>query len=285
MELTGKYSVVYVGKALSQFIQKADLTLCSGSIKFNISKFICLNKRKHILANTLLRIMYIYVHINNLYSNDLSIEMFSDNLFIKCFNGEISSINYSSDNTTMINMNKAVNLKFISKKINTFEAIKIYNKNFNHLNFLPKNLNELMKLNRKFLVVKFTDDDSMATYIPKEEVDELINQNHLIKEIFSVLRNTSMLIKRLDDFGRLRAGLPAIKIDDIKRVNLVEFIKIAIELDKNLLINELRKDENINFLYTIIKSDFELVSDCLKLINPRCNNSLINKFLSSSMAI
>lgn len=35
MNLRGKYSVVSVGKALSQFIKKADLTLCSGSIKFN----------------------------------------------------------------------------------------------------------------------------------------------------------------------------------------------------------------------------------------------------------
>jgi len=234
MELKGKYSVVSVGKALSQLIKKADLTLCCGSIKFNFSKFICLDRRKHILANTLLRINYLYVHINNLFSNNFSIETFMDDLLNECFAMEIPALNFPSDNINMISMNEAVNLKLIPKKINTFEAIKIYNKNFDHSNLLPKNLNDLMKLNRVLLKIKFINDDSTATYISEDEVEQLTNQNYLIKEIFIVLRNTATFMKRIDNFGRLRVGLPAIKIDDIQKVNLVEFIKIAIKLDKNL---------------------------------------------------
>lgn len=273
MELIKKYSVVSVGKALSYFIKKADLTLCSGSIELNFSKFICLNKRNHILAHTLLRIIYVYVYINDLYSSDFSIETFADDLFKKCFAMNISAENYYRDNTRIITMNQAVNLELILKEINTFETIKTHNVNFDSSNLLPKNLNALMNLNSLPLKVKFDNDDSKATYISKDEVDQLINQDFLIQEIFRVLRNTSTFMKRLVNFERLRNGLPIIKIDEIKKVNLVEFIKIAIELNKNLIINELRKNENINLLYLIIKSDFELVSDCLKIIDPRCNNN------------
>ena len=273
MELIGKYSVVTVGKALSHFIKKADLTLYSGSIKFNFAKFICLNKRKHILANSLLRIIYVYVHINNLFSNDLSIETLVDDLSNECFNAKISVKNYYRDNMRVITMDQAVNLGLITKKINTFEAIKLHNENFDPTNLLPKNLNALFNLNSYPLKIKFDNDNSKDTYISKDEVEQLTNQNYLIKEIFFVLRNTQTFIKRLDNFERLRNGLSMIKIDEIKKVNLVEFIETAIILDKNLIINELRKDESINLLYAIIKSDFELVFDCLKKIDPRCNNN------------
>lgn len=273
MELKGKYAVVSVGKALSHFIKKADLTLFSGSIKFNFAKFICLNKRKHILANTLLRIIYVYVSINDLYSSDFSIETFSDDLFKECFAMKIPAKNYYRDNTRIITMDQAVNLELIPKEINTFEAIKIHNENFDHSNLLPKNLNALMNLNSCPLKIKFINDDSIATYISEDEVNQLTNQNYLIYEIFMVLRNIPTFIKRLVNFERLRNGLSIIKIDNVEKVNLVEFIETAILLDKNLVINELCKTENINLLYAIIKSDFELVSDCLKIIDPRYNNN------------
>lgn len=82
MELKRKYAVVSVGKALSHFIKKAELNLYSGSIKYNLNKFICLNKRKHILEHTLLGIICIYIYTNDLYNNNFSIEILVDNLFI-----------------------------------------------------------------------------------------------------------------------------------------------------------------------------------------------------------
>jgi hypothetical protein len=272
MELKGKYAVVSVGEALAHFIKKADLTLYSGSIKFNFAKFICLNKRNHILENTLLGIICIYIYINDLYNNNFSIEILVDDLFNECFAMEIPAQNYYRNNIKVIMMDQAVNLQLISKKLNTFETIKIHNEKFDYSNSLHENFNDLINLNSYPLKIKFDNDDSEAIYIPKDEKNSLIYQNVLINEIFIVLRNTSTFIKRLDNFKRLSVGSSAIKIDELNKVNLVEFIKIAIKLDKNLLIKEL-KDEKVNLLYAIIKSDFELVSDCLKIINPRCNNN------------
>jgi hypothetical protein len=273
MELKGKYAVISVNEALSKFLNEANLTLYSGSIKLNFDRFVNLNERGHILANTLLRIIYLYVHINNLFSNDFSIEMFTDDLLNECFNGKISAKNYYRDNMRVITMDQAVNLKLIPKEINTFETIKIHNENFDQSNLLPKNLNTLFNLNSYPLKIKLEDDNTMATYIPKDEVKQLIIQKYLVHEIFLTLRNTPTFRKRLENFNRLRAGLPILKIDEIQSVNLIEFIKISIELDTISVIHELRKDESINLLYAIIKSDYDLVCDCLKVIDPRWYNN------------
>ena len=271
MELKGKYSVVSVGEALCQLIKKADLTLSSGSIKFNLSKLICLNKRRT-LANTLLRIIYIYNSANNLFSNDLSIETFTDDLLNECFAMEIPAKNFLVGNK-IFSMDKAIVLKLISKKINTFETIKTYNDKFDRSNLLPRDLNQLMILNSSPLEIKLVDDDSIATYISEDEVERLIKENRLIHQIFVVLRSTSTLRKRLENCKKLSIGLPATKIDQNKKVSLVEFIQVAIEINNNLIINELCKDENVNLLYAIIKSDFDLVSNCLKIVDPRFNNN------------
>ena len=273
MELKGKYAVVSISEALSKFLNKADLTLRCGSIKFNFDRFVNLNERDHILANTLLRIIYLYVHINDLFSNDFSIEMFTDDLLNECFNGKIPAKNYYRDNMRVIIMDQAVNLKLIPKEINTFETIKIHNENFDQSNLLPKNLNALFNLNSYPLKIKLEDDNTMATYIPKDEVKQLIIQNYLVHEIFLTLRNTPTFLKRLDNFNRLRARLPIVKIEEVQSVNLIEFIKIAIELDKGPVIDELQKDDNINLLYAIIKSDYDLVYDCLKITDPRWHNN------------
>jgi len=269
MELDGKYAVVTVSEALLKFLNKADLTLSCGSIKFNFVRFVNLNERGHILANTLLRTIYLYVHINNLFSNDFSIEMFTDGLLDECFNGKIPAKNYYNNNINIISMDQAVNLQLIPKKINTFEVIKIHNEYFDPSNLLPKNLNHLILLNSNLVKIKFIDDNTMATYIPEDEVNRLIIQNYLVHEIFLTLRNTPTFLKRLDNFRRL----PILKIEEIQGVNLIEFIKIAIELDKISVVDELRKNEDINLLYAIIKSDFDLVRDCLKITDPRWHNN------------
>jgi len=273
MDLKGKYAVVSVSEALSKFLNKADLTLSSGSIKFNFARFTNLNERGHILANTLLRAIYLYVHINNLFSNDFSIEIFTDDLLNECFNGNVPAKNYYNNNKKIINMDQAVNLQLIPKKINTFEVIKIHNEYFDPSNLVPKNLNCLITLNSIPLKIKFVDDDTIATYIPEDEVKQLIIQNYLVHEIFLTLRNTPTFFKRIDNFNRLRTGLPILKIEEVQGVNLIEFIKIAIGLDKRPVIDELRKDDNINLLYAIIKSDYDLVCNCLKVIDPRWYNN------------
>lgn len=273
MELKGKYAVVYVGKALCNFIEKADLTLCSGSINFNFSKFISLNEKNHILANTLLRIIYVYVNVNNLFSDDFSIKTFSDNLFNECFNEQISAHIYYIKERHVIMMDQAVNLKLIPKEMNTFQVIKVHNEQFDSSNLLPKNLNNLFNSNSYPLRIKFIDNDDEGVYISPDEISQLTNQNYLIHDIFITLRNTLSCSIRLKNCDRLRLGLPTIKIDNIEKVNLVEFIQTAIKLEKDLIIKELRKDENINLLYAIIKSDVDLMFDCLKIINPRCHNN------------
>lgn len=272
MELQGKYAVAYVGQALYHLIKKENLTLCSGSIKFDFSKLICLNEKRHTLANTLLRIIYIYSMVNNLFSNDFSIETFTDDLLSGCFAMEIPASNFSIEDK-IISMNKAIKLKLIRKKINTFETIKKHNDKFDHANLLPKDLNRLMTFNSIPLKTKRINDDSIGVYISKEEVDQLVLQNILVHQIFIVLRKTQTMRKRLENFERLRMGLSVTKIDQTQKVNLIEFIKIAIVIVNIMILDELRKDENINLLYAIIISDFELVTECLKMVNPRCNNN------------
>lgn len=277
MELTGQFAVMSTGKALSQFIKKADLTLCTGSIKFNLSKLICLNKRSHILHDTLVKIVFcIYCKINDL-SDEFGKIFIPDNLFNECFNGDIPSRWYIVNDRKLIGLGKARKLELITENLNTFDIIKIYDKSFDPKKITSNNLGQFISLNVNRLITKFENDDSMATYISPDEVNRLINQNFLVNEIRAILYNIPINMIRKNQIminaRRLRSNLPALKIDKFEKVNLVEFIKIAIELDKNLLLGELRKDDKINLLYAIIKSDVVMLSNCLKITDPRYNNN------------
>jgi len=231
-------NLLYFGDALQYFFTHAIMNINQDSICINLMDYFHALKSGYALKTTLNTMIHNYIYTNNLEDPNNRLFFTLDDLFIKAFGDDIAADFYGclTDNKRYIkfSIQDAIDIGLISHKLNTFQIIKQ-----KYINF------QLNPLNKHLFIINVNIYNCYHKKLSEVHSDAFISQ--LIDE-FLLASEIYALYKLMNYENRT--------------MNLLTFISLAIDHEKDTCIKFLLNDQWSRLLYAIVIQNYDMISTC-----------------------
>jgi hypothetical protein len=265
----GLYAPVIIGPALQYFFENAIIPVYSGNTLINLMDYFPTLKRGYALKQTILLLLYSYMHVHHLQDLNNPSFMIPDDLFIRAFDSDIPAYYYVSldpdtGSKARFQMQDAIDNYYIPSPMNTFQVIFSYLPQFNPDKFLTSRLLDMRDFNITSMSKIHVDSDLIEVLIDEYAIAEDL------EKIFLIFLEP--LKKAIREQKRGRPVNPEDLI--VEDLTATDIMKISVSHNKIDLLNRLLADDRSNkLIYFILIDDPEMVEEYIDKVDPRDNDA------------